>query len=110
MHVNAAPITLIFSTSPFFLATVNVRIQNHFFCNGHIMLAKQVLIKGKNIVLCFYFEGTLGSDCSKLGIKVADSTSGSGSQGETIDQSNHLFLLFFLTNILSLELNLKVVS
>jgi len=32
------------------------------------------------IVLWLYFEGTLGSDCSKLGIKVADSTS--GSQGE----------------------------
>jgi len=63
------------------------------------MLAKtKVFIKEKNIVLCFYFQGTLGSDCSKLGIKVADSTSGSGNQGE------------ILTDILLLVLNLQVVS
>lgn len=44
--------------------------------------------------------GTIGSDCSRLGIEVANSTTAVPVQGE-IDWTCHLFILYFSRLLLS---------
>lgn len=61
--------------------------KQQFFSNSYIVFNKTVLVflVAKMIGLCL-FEGTLGSDCSRLGIRVADSTAGGGSSSNDKNQ------------------------
>lgn len=57
------------------------------------MLVKKIYGLMRIFLLNFEFEGTLGSDCSRLGIKVANSTGDStGDSGTSLGEIHYTSL------------------